>query len=184
MHAAHGGRAADERLGAPQARDGAAQLLQFLLQAVVLDRARDDAHEVGRVHGLLQEVVGAGLHRLYRLGHGADARDHHDRDHDAAPARLVEQREPVAARHAQVGHDRVAVVLLEEAHGLLGAGGGAGLEALEAQDFLEAVAHEFLVVDDQDVGAFHELFSVRLQGRRTTKRAPPPGRFSAAIVPP
>jgi hypothetical protein len=182
--AAQRGRAAHQRLGAPQAGDRAAQLLQLALQQVVLDRALHDAHELLGLHRLLQEVEGAGLHGLHRLGYRADAGDHHDRNAHTAPARLVEQREPVAARHAQVGHDRLALALLEEAHGLLRARGGAGGEALGAQDLLQRVAHEGFVVDDQDMGGFHQLVSGRLRGSRTTKRAPPSGRFSALIVPP
>jgi hypothetical protein len=188
----HPRRAPDERPRRAQALDGLAEGAHLAEQAPVLRGATREEEELVGIDRLLEEVVGAGLHRAHGLGDGADARDHDDRDLDPVLPRVLEEHERVAFRHPQVRDDDVDALLRQEVDGLAGPRGGVRAPTVRAEDLHDRVAHEGLIVDDEDARRVHArrlssaagIRSAAAAGRRIENTAPPSSRFLAAIVPP
>ena len=83
------------------------------LHARVLDGARDDDLELLRLERLLEVVERARLHRLDRGLDGGERGDEDDRDLRDLRLEAAQPLEPVDARHAQVGDDRVELGALD-----------------------------------------------------------------------
>ena len=107
------------------------------------------------LEGLLDVVVGAELHRLHRgvgRGEGGDHEDHDARRHVLD---RPHEREPVHARHADVGDHQVDAIAAD--------GLERGVAAVDRQDVVafllehdrEELAHALLVVDDEDPTVRH-----------------------------
>ncbi len=115
-----------------------------------LHRATQRVEERLDVDRLLDEVVGAALHRVDR---GVDRRiggHHHDPGRGGGGAHVVEEGQAVEARHPEIGeHDRRlhGADQLESAEGVLR---GDDLVALSTQQPGQRRAGPRLVVDDQD----------------------------------
>jgi hypothetical protein len=107
-------------------------------------------HAVG-VEGLLEEVVGADLHRLDRHRHVAVAGDEDDGQPAVDAHQLLQERHAVHAGHLDVGDDDARIVRAHGLQRLLGAGEGLGVEARERQPLADRLAHVLFVVDDRDL---------------------------------
>ncbi len=121
-----------------------------------LDR-RLEIHEVDR---LRQEVEGTPVHRRADVRHVAIGRDDDGRGALGKVLQLGEQRQPVHARHVDVGHDQIDVAVVREAvQGLLSVMGeqerDEALADLAAELLGDQRLEIRLVIDDEDLGARH-----------------------------
>ena len=125
--------------------------------ARVLHRLVDGDLEILEVDGLDEEVERAAVHGLADVGHVAVGGHDHDLDQRVELAGAAQKREPVHARHVDVGERdldvRVHPELLERR---LAVAGEDELEDALADLLAEALLHEQrhvgLVVDHQDLG--------------------------------
>jgi hypothetical protein len=150
-------------------------------QPALATRALDHGEQVRGDERLGQEVEGALPHHLDRGLDGGKRRDDH---HHRAVARVLRGEaghlESVDAGHLQVDQGDVVLAVGEQAERRFTVVGGVDLVAHALQDAAHPLPHALLVVDDQ------QLHDARSGGSRmtTSKHAPPPGRFDAAIEPP
>ena len=156
--------------------------------------AQDDQHLV--VLERLGDVVeGAALHRRDGVLDRGERGDHQHRQVVVDLLDLVERRDAVHARQHDVDDRRVERHRARELEPLGRRRGQAHLVALARQQRLEDLAHDLLVVDDED-GArcascgsgLRPSTSARLaataSGRRIENRVPCPTWLSHVIVPP
>ena len=131
--------------------------LQVLPQRAVLGHqaplrervAEDDQHFV--VLERLGDVVeGAALHRRDRVLHRRERGDHQHRQVVVDLLQLVERGDPVHPRHHHVDDRRVERHRAREVEPLPRAGSKADVVPLAGEQRVENLAHDLLVVDDQD----------------------------------
>ena len=119
-------------------------------EGLALLRLAKDEDELLGLEGLLQVVVGAGLHRLDREIDVA-VRAHHDDDGVVAfGLERRQQIEPAHPRHPHVGEDDVGAERLDERERLLTARRDLDLEALATEDGTDEKAKVLFVVHDED----------------------------------
>ena len=130
--------------------DVLAQVAVLVQQPAPLHRVADDDQHFVVLERLGDVVEGAGLHRRDRALDRCVGGDDDDVEVLVDPLQLVERRDAVEARHHDVddgGIERQRARHLEP----LGAGrGDADVVALARQQRLENLAHDLLVVDDED----------------------------------
>ena len=147
----HRGGAADDVLQAVARVEPLVQLAVLALQIPGAQGAGEHEVELVEVHGLREEVLRAELHRLHRRLHRPVGGEQDADRGGVAGARLAQEREAVAAGHADVGEhhvDRLALERLERG------GGRFGQDDLvvAAQRSAEALAGVALVVHDEHDG--------------------------------
>ena len=145
------------RAAADDLAEAVGVLLQVLAQHAILgdqpplrERVADDGEHFVVLERLGDVVERAALHR----GDGAldrrERRDHQDRQLVVDLLQLVERRHAVHARHHDVDDGGVEGDGAGELEALGGVGGEAHGVALARQQRFEDLAHDLLVVDDQD----------------------------------
>src|SRR6185369_744008 len=87
-----------------------AQVVHLAFQAAVFERALHHQLDGRGVERLGDEVIGAGTHRAYGLGHVAVGGDHDDQRRSALALQAVEHREAVHARHFEVQQQQVGTI--------------------------------------------------------------------------
>ena len=146
----HRGRGAEE--GRRRGRAVEALLEAHVLgpQRAVLGGALDEHREVVGVEGLDDVVVGPVLHGLDRgLDRGVGGHEH-DGQLRVGGGEPRLQLEPVHARHLDVEEGHVVAARADEPQRLLAALGHVDLVPVLAEPGAERVAHDRLVVHDQD----------------------------------
>jgi hypothetical protein len=112
----------------------------------------DARHELARVEGLGQVVVGAHLQADDAVHLVALGGEHDDGGRAARGAQAPADREPVLARQHQVEHQQVVALARELPVHRLRVGHRAHLELLLAEVAREQVAQALVVVDHEDAG--------------------------------
>ena len=104
-------------------------------------------------------------------------------------AQLVEHAHAVDARHHHVDDDGVERQRARQVEPVAAAGGETDRVALAHEQRLENLAHDLLVVDDEDGGIAPQHYRATAVGRaaairkRSEKRVPWPGALSQWMVP-
>ena len=127
-----------------------AEPLDLPAHPALLERLEDGGPQTGNLHGLEEEIRGAGAHRLDRPLDGAVGRQDDHRDVRDLLRDVTEHLEAGQARHPQVGDDDVTPLGLDARQSFPRVGEGEHVEAVAAQrddDALEAVG---VVVEDED----------------------------------
>ena len=117
----------------------------------------DGGFQIREIDRLGQEIERAAIHRGADIGHVAIGRDDDGRKPVLAVLQLLQQRQPVHARHIDVGHHHVDVVVLRQHCQRLDAVAGeqkADLALADlAPEFLDQQGLQIrLVVDHEDAG--------------------------------
>ncbi len=115
-----------------------------------LEGALHHCGELGTVDGLGEEVCAACLHGLHGQLDVLLPGDRHRFELRVARPGLAHERDPVHARHHQVGEHQVEAVARKHPVGLFPGCGHPHLVAARGEDLLEEVPEEALVVDDED----------------------------------
>ena len=128
--------------------EAVAQVAHLDDEAALLERAAHDFDEILGRKRLLDEVVGAVLHRLHGHRDVAVAGDQDDGQFGVDGLHLAQEGHAVHARQADVADDDAAEVLLQPALALFGAADALGRDAFELQRLLAAEADVGVVLDD------------------------------------
>ena len=163
-------------------------LLDLAVEGPQLDRPLERGDEVVAVDRLLDEVVSAAAQRLHRELTLPVPGDHQCRRRRAELADLMQQREPVHARHLDVADDGVVVGLLDSLEGVDGRLGRIDLNSVHPQPerFGERVEQRPVVVDEQDPRVHSSGSSggcSSAKGSSITNVAPLPGRLVTEMSP-
>ena len=112
--------------------------------------ALDAEHELARLEGLGEVIVGAALEALDALLGLAHGREHED-GHLALEPECLGEVEAALPGHHHVEHDEIEGEALEPRPGLRGIGRDRDAEAAFGQVAAQQLAQALVVVDDQDV---------------------------------
>ena len=110
----------------------------------------DETRQVVQLQRLLQEVVGAELHRLDRRAHGAVAGEHHHRHAGLGRAAGLQHPQARDVGELEIGEDEVEGARREQPDAGLAVGGARHLVPLLAQRRLQHAPQGVAVLDDQD----------------------------------
>ena len=114
------------------------------------DHGAHPRQQLAHLERLQDVVVGAAVDAAYLLAPAAAGGEHQHRDHHAAGAPALEQRQPVDARQPQIEDDRVVLLGGGEKVGALAVGGDVDhIPALSAAGG-EPAGQQRLILDDQD----------------------------------
>ena len=141
-----------------------AQVGHLVDQAAVLERLVDQQLEPDRVDRLLEEVVGAQLHRLDGRLHRGVGRHDDDRDRQVAVANLADQVEAVDARQTQVGEDQREGPLDQPFQRGRAVVGHVDLAVGHGQQLRELLADQLAVVHHEDASIHGALIQVEAGG--------------------
>ena len=119
-------------------------------QPALLQGAAGDLDQAFRREGLLHEVVGAGVHRLYRHGDVAVTGDQHHRQARVEGLETLQQGQAVDAGQADVADDDAGEVAVDPLQRLLSAADADAGDVLQLQRLLAAEQDMRIVFDDQD----------------------------------
>ena len=153
-----------------------AQVGDLVDQPAILEGLVDQQLQPLGVDRLLDEVVGAQLHRLDgRLDRGVGR--HHDRRHrQVAVANLADQVEPADAGQSQVGDDERIRPLDQPFQGGRPLAGHADLAFGRGEELRELLADQLAVVDHEDASIHGALIQVEevltIRGRDRESRRP------------
>ena len=144
-------------------------------EAAALDGVADDDEHFVVLEGLGDVVEGAALHRGDRALDRRECRDHQHRHLVVDLLQLVERRDPVHAGEHHVHDGRVERHRAGELQPFLGGAREAHAIPLARQQRLEDLAHDLLVVDDED-GSVMRCASHDVVPARTARTRPAPSR--------
>ena len=103
---------------------------------------------MGDIDGLAQIIVGAQLHGRHRVGDIAFAGDHHHRQVQSRLADFAQQRQPVLARHLEVGQDDLRSMGQHRFQGLLAVFGYLDLVTPGTEQFRPTITSGAIVLGD------------------------------------
>ena len=145
----HGAVAADEAVEAETAAQLRAQLGVLDPQPLLIDGGLEHARELGQLERLDQEVDGAALHRLNRLGDAAEAGHDDGLDLRVARDRLLEHRHAAGVGEVQVDDEAVVGKGLQSLPGAGRVGGLRDGKAGAFERFAERLPQVGVIFDDQ-----------------------------------
>ena len=120
------------------------------IDARTLEHLLDQGDELGFLERLLDEVLGAFLHRRHGHGHVAVAGDEGHRQRRAALEQPILQLKAAHAFHADVGDEAGDLARVEAREERLGRIEAFDAVVLAFEQPLQRVTHGFVVVDDVD----------------------------------
>ena len=109
----------------------------------------------------MDEVGGAGLHRVHRVFHRAIRGDHHDRKLEVALANFLQNLDTVTLGHGEVEQYKVVGTLRQPCESLRAVAGAVDFVAFELEQRLQRFANRGFVVDDE-----HSAHRLRLVAAR------------------
>ena len=129
--------------------EGALELNVFLFRAMAGDSGANVRQQFLVVPRLLDEVRGAGLHRLHRIFHRAVSGDHDDGQLRVVNVKLRQEIDAIAVGQSQVEQDQVVGPVSDPRQTLVGGGGRLHVVAFHLQQSLQRLADGGFVVNDQ-----------------------------------
>jgi hypothetical protein len=149
-HGADRGAVADDAVGAGDARQLGLERAVLVQQPLPLEDALEGGQQLAALGGLGDEVVGAFAHGGDGIFDGAVRRHDDDVGRGLQAARRLEQRQPIEARHHQVGEHDVHALVPQQLQRHLAVFGDEHVVTGALEDAPQAVAVGGLVVDHED----------------------------------
>src|SRR5690606_28850907 len=118
-HATHRRGAADDLASTAEVADLGAQIGELGSKLAVLEGSLDESDEALGIDRLLDEIIGAVLHRLHGVLDRSHSREEDDGSAGASIGELLEQTEPIEARKVEVGDDDGEALAIDEAKRIL-----------------------------------------------------------------
>src|SRR5690606_28379248 len=145
--------------------DLGAQIGELGSKLAVLEGSLDESDEALGIDRLLDEIIGAVLHRLHGVLDRSHSREEDDGSAGASIGELLEQTEPIEARKVEVGDDDGEALAIDEAKRILRRWRAADGEPFARQELDEGVTYIGFVVDEKDVTLLH-VSPLALRARR------------------
>ena len=170
-HRLHRARLPHQSLEADVGRGATAVVGQLLLQETRLAGAVGEQLQLFQIHGLLDVVERAELHRFHGTCDRAVGGQHDHRDHRVERADPLEQIEPAHAGQPHVGEDDIRLQGGEQLQRLLPGARHLRLVAVVRQERLGGARQRLLVVHDQHGRAAHATLRAGRGGGATSPLA-------------
>jgi hypothetical protein len=147
--AQHGLALADDVLEVVALLQGALELDDFFFSAAAAHGGANIGQQFLVVPGLLDEVGGAGLHRIHGVFHRAVGGDHDDRQFGIALANVVQHLNAIALRQSKIQQYQIVGTFGDARQALFAVIGGFHRVAFKLQQSLQRLANGSFVVDDE-----------------------------------